>query len=232
MSPAGLPPARPHPSPNHDSRGGATPLLIVLHYTAMTSAAEALARLSDPAHEVSCHYLIDRDGTLWQLVDEGRRAWHAGMGSWQGEAGVNARSLGIELVNDGAEPFAEPQMRVLEALLAVLMARWKIGPEGVIGHADMAPTRKADPGRRFDWRRLARQGLAVWPQSPAAPTPPPDEARFLALAARFGYPAEAGTPAVLEAFRQRFRPWARGPLAPADMAAIAALARRWGTPTA
>lgn len=216
-----------HPSPNFDDRAGQVPGLVVLHYTAMADAQAALARLCAPEHKVSCHYLIARDGQLFRLVDEDRRAWHAGAGSWGGKGDVNARSLGIELDNDGATPFSEPLMATLEALLGALRARWEIPPCGVIGHSDMAPTRKADPGRRFDWRRLARRGLAVWPERAGDSVQAPDEACFLDLAARFGYPADDGFVPVFEAFRQRFRPWAEGPPDASDMAAIADLARRF-----
>lgn len=132
----------------------------MIHYTAMDSAEAALARLCDPETEVSAHYLIGADGRVWQMVDEERRAWHAGAGEWQGRGDVNSRSIGIELDNRGTHPFAEPQIAVLERLLAGIMARWDIGPDGVIGHSDSAPGRKSDPGPRFDWARLERQGLA------------------------------------------------------------------------
>lgn len=151
-----------HPSPNFgDRREGLVPQWIVLHYTAMGSAGEALERLCDPQAEVSAHYLIGSDGMLWQMVDEPCRAWHAGAGQWQGLDDVNSRSIGIELDNRGNHPFAEPQMAVLEAMLPQIMGRWSIPAEGVIGHSDSAPGRKFDPGPRFDWARLVRQGLAV-----------------------------------------------------------------------
>ncbi len=151
-----------HPSRNFgERRGGARPSLIVLHYTGMESAAAAAARLSDPQAEVSAHYLIDYDGEVRSLVAEKMRAWHAGAGAW-GEIGdVNSHSIGIELQNTGAEPFPEPQMAALERLLGEIMGRWGIGPAGVIGHSDCAPGRKIDPGARFDWARLVRQGLAA-----------------------------------------------------------------------
>lgn len=154
-----------HPSPNFGARrAGARPDLVVLHYTAMDTAQAALTRLSDPEFEVSAHYLIGRCGQIWQLVDEEQRAWHAGAGSWGGVDDVNSRSIGIELSNSGAEPFSEPLMSSLEALLTDIMARRDIPPQNVIGHSDMAPTRKRDPGPRFDWQRLARQGLSIWPE--------------------------------------------------------------------
>lgn len=151
-----------HPSPNFgERREGARPSLIVLHYTAMDRADEACARLCDPAAEVSAHYLIDYDGTVLSLVDEDKRAWHAGAGGWGEITDVNSHSIGIELQNTGAEPFGEPQMASLEDLLRAIMARWGIDAENVIGHADCAPDRKVDPGEKFDWERLARQGLAA-----------------------------------------------------------------------
>ncbi len=211
------------PSPNFgDRRGGLRPSLVVIHYTAMASCAESRARLCDPTAEVSAHWLIDRDGTAEQLVDEAARAWHAGAGAWAGLADVNSRSIGIELQNTGAEPFAEPQMAALERVLAGLLRRWSIPPQGVIGHSDMAPDRKADPGPRFDWRRLALQGLSVWPQAGADGDP----ARFTTDLRRFGYP-EAAPDVLLHAFRLRFRPWARGPLDGTDAALAADLAARF-----
>ncbi|NJM83550.1 MAG: N-acetylmuramoyl-L-alanine amidase [Tabrizicola sp.] len=212
-----------HPSPNFgERRGGQRPGLIVLHYTAMESCAAALERLCDPAAEVSAHYLIDRDGGLLHLVPEEARAWHAGEGEWAGRGDVNSRSIGIELVNGGREPFPEPQMARLERLLPGIMARWSISAKDVIAHADLAPARKADPGPRFDWRRLAMQGLSVWPED-RHPAQPCD---FSANAARFGYP-RAPEDAVLAAFRLRFRPWARGPLDAVDAGLAADLAQRF-----
>lgn len=150
-----------HPSPNFGPRrDGLSPKLIVVHYTAMDSAKAALERLCDPAFEVSAHYLIGGDGTLWQLVDETQRAWHAGAGEWQGQSDINSRSIGIELDNRGTHPFSEPQMVRLEELLSDIQTRWTIPAEGVIGHSHMAPGRKWDPGPHFDWARLARLNLA------------------------------------------------------------------------
>ncbi|WP_425057256.1 N-acetylmuramoyl-L-alanine amidase [Rhodovulum visakhapatnamense] len=214
------------PSPNCGARrGGARPDMVVLHFTAMADAASALDRLCDAAAEVSAHYLIAADGQVAQLVDEAARAWHAGAGCWGGVEDVNSRSIGIELDNPGDRPFPAPLMAALDALLPGILARWSIRPERVIGHSDMAPDRKWDPGRRFDWLRLARQGLAVWP----APVDDvaPDEAAFREAATAFGYGARWDTGHVLDALRQRFRPWAGGPLAVADMAVITDLARRF-----
>ena len=190
--------------------------LIVLHYTVL-DCAQSLERLCDPVAEVSAHYLIDRDGTVLSLVDEGARAWHAGAGEWLGEGDVNSRSIGVELVNSGAEPFAEPQMQALELLLRELLDRHGLVPQAVIGHSDMAPGRKSDPGPRFDWRRLAAKGLTVWPQ----PGEPRD---FVADLRAFGYP-EAAPEVLLTAFRLRFRPWACGPLDDSDRALAAGLRR-------
>ncbi|MEM1237122.1 MAG: N-acetylmuramoyl-L-alanine amidase [Pseudomonadota bacterium] len=152
-----------HPSPNFGPRrDGLRPTLIVLHYTVMTPAEVAIGRLCDPEHEVSAHYVIGECGTLWKLVDEEMRAWHAGAGSWKGQEDINSRSIGIEMVNDGQSPYAEPLMATLEALLPEIMKRWDIPREGVIGHSDMAPGRKIDPGPHFDWARLEAKGLAAF----------------------------------------------------------------------
>ncbi len=211
------------PSPNFGPRrNGLRPTLVVLHFTEMASAEAALARLSAPAPEVSAHWLVGEAGTVWRMVDEAQRAWHAGAGAWGGAGDVNSRSIGIELANDGAQPFGARQMAALRDLLGGIFARWGIGPAGVIAHSDMAPGRKVDPGRRFDWRALAADGLSVWPEPVAGLAP--DPARFRADAAAFGYP-DADDAALLEAVRLRFRPAARGPLDAADMALAAGLAR-------
>lgn len=212
------------PSPNHgERRGGLRPSLIVIHYTAMESCAAARDRLCDPEAEVSAHWLISEAGTTEALVPEDLRAWHAGAGEWRGMGDINSRSIGIELANCGDHPFPEPQMQALERLLSAIMARWSIGPDGVIGHSDMAPGRKADPGPRFDWRRLARGGLAVWPEAAL----PADPAGFDAAALAFGYPAGVTPDLRLEAFRLRFRPWASGPADGLDAALALDLARRF-----
>lgn len=160
------------PSPNFTVRRGVSgPDMVVLHYTGMESAAAAAARLCDPEAEVSAHYLIGEDGTTLQLVAEEMRAWHAGLASWGAVSDVNSHSIGIELANPGHmlgyPPFPEPQMAALERLLGEILGRWAIRPERVLGHACIAPGRKIDPGEKFDWCRLARQGLAVW-EAPGA----------------------------------------------------------------
>jgi N-acetylmuramoyl-L-alanine amidase len=216
-------------SPNFGPRrGGVTPDMVVIHHTAMADAGAALARLCDPAAEVSAHYLIARDGRVWAMVPEAERAWHAGAGAWGAVEDVNSRSIGIELDNPGPlagfPPFAEPQMAALEFLLDGILARWGIPPERVIAHSDMAPGRKADPGPKFDWRRLALGGRSVWVEPGAAV---PDA--FDPAAKRVGYRmAEGDRAAVLAAFRLRFRPQGRGaePDA-ADAGLMAALAEAW-----
>jgi N-acetylmuramoyl-L-alanine amidase len=184
----------------------------VIHYTAMASCTEARARLCDPAVEVSAHWLVSENGQAEALVPETARAWHAGAGMWAGMDDINSHSIGIELANTGSQPFPEPQMAALEALLGGIMARWAIGPHQVIAHSDMAPARKGDPGRRFDWRRLALAGLSVWPDTTG------DASRDLeASLDAIGYPA-ADVADRLTAFRLRFRPWGQGPEAPQDRA--------------
>lgn len=193
---------------------------MVIHYTAMPSCAEAEARLCDPEAEVSAHYLISAQGAVTTLVPEELRAWHAGAGQWGECRDVNSRSIGIELDNPGNAPFPQAQMAALEQLLADILNRWQIPPERVIGHSDMAPARKADPGPRFDWRRLALLGLSVWPETGAVP------GDFAKDARAFGFP-DVAPDLLLAAFRLRFRPWARGPQDATDAALIADLAARY-----
>ncbi len=216
-----------HPSPNSGvRRDGLKPDLVVIHYTAMDSAQAALDRLCDPAAEVSAHYLIGSDGTLWQMVQEGQRAWHAGAGQWGGQADINSRSIGIELDNGGGHPFSESQMATLEHLLSDIVTRHDIQPWRVIGHSDMAPERKQDPGPKFDWDRLAIQKLAIGPSTISDTSVSDiqvDESVFCKFARRAGYP-EAPLDALLAAFRNRFAPTRQGPLSTDDMGDIAQLA--------
>lgn len=155
------------PSPNHDSRGGVEVDTLVIHFTGMRTAADALQRLTDPDSKVSAHYVIDEDGTVYQLVDETERAWHAGVSQWRGRDGVNAFSIGIELVNPGTEfgyrAFPQTQMDALAGLAKDILSRHAIPARNVIGHSDVAPLRKDDPGYLFDWPWLAQQGTGVWP---------------------------------------------------------------------
>ncbi|MCX8501291.1 MAG: N-acetylmuramoyl-L-alanine amidase [Alphaproteobacteria bacterium] len=155
-------------SPNFDNRrGGLRPELLVMHYTGMVSAAAALARLVDPAAQVSCHYLVAEDGEITQLVAESHRAWHAGAGFWRGRGDVNSRSIGIEIVNPGHEfgyrRFPAAQIQAVAELSLAVMARHGIAAAGVIGHSDLAQTRKLDPGELFPWPRLAEEGVGLYP---------------------------------------------------------------------
>ena len=157
------------PSPNWDERPTAAGPVdtLVLHYTGMVSADAALARMSDPAAKVSAHWCIGEDGTLWRLVLEEHRAWHAGSSAWRGRRSINDVSIGIELVNPGHEhgyrPFPLAQMDALVDLARAIVARHPIDPRNVVAHSDIAPTRRQDPGEFFDWARLARAGIGVWP---------------------------------------------------------------------
>jgi N-acetylmuramoyl-L-alanine amidase len=223
-----------HPSPNHGPRPqGAAVDMLILHYTGMRSAAEAIERLCSPEAQVSAHYLVDEDGAVLRLVAEERRAWHAGVAFWAGQRDINGASIGIELVNPGHEfgyrPFPEPQMAALEALCREILARHPIPPRHVLGHSDVAPQRKADPGELFDWRRLARAGIGLWPETAAPAAAGVTEAQRLLAA--IGYEtAESGvldaeTRAVVTAFQRHFRP-ARcdGALDGETLALIAAVA--------
>ena len=157
------------PSPNWDERpADAGPVdTLVLHYTGMVSAEAALARMTDPAARVSAHWCVGEDGTLCRLVPEERRAWHAGQSEWRGRRSVNDVSVGIELVNPGHEhgyrPFPPAQMDALVDLARAIVARHPIEPRNVVAHSDIAPTRRQDPGELFDWARLARAGIGLWP---------------------------------------------------------------------
>lgn len=194
------------PSPNHDARpdGGAIDMLVV-HYTGMQSATAARERLCDAASKVSAHYVIDEDGSVAALVPENRRAWHAGVSFWRGRTDINARSVGVELVNPGHEygyrPFPEPQMAAFEELAKAILGRHPIPARNVVGHSDVAPRRKEDPGELFDWRRLAGCGIGLWPDATASA----EAADVAQMLARFGYETE-NIAATLRAFQRRFRP--------------------------
>jgi len=205
------------PSPNQDERPeGARIDMLVLHYTGMRTAEEALARLCDPAARVSAHYTIDRDGTVYAHVPEERRAWHAGVSYWAGEQNVNGRSIGIELVNPGHEfgyiPFAEPQIAALIALACGILKRHPIRPARVLGHSDVAPNRKEDPGELFPWKTLAEFGIGIWPavRAETGTAFPRTEEGFASALARFGYgvPPEVDWPVAdaVRAFQRHFRP--------------------------
>jgi len=165
-----------HPSPNFDSRDGCSISMLVLHYTGMRTPQEAINRLIDPASKVSAHYIVDEDGTVLNLVKEEHRAWHAGVSGWRGETRVNHHSIGIEIVNPGHEfgyrPFPDMQMESVISLCKEILGRHAIEPRNVIGHSDVAPTRKEDPGELFDWEELAKNGVGLMPQ-PHLPFYPP-----------------------------------------------------------
>ena len=158
-----------HPSPNFDQR---RPNFIVIHHTQNDTVEQALNVLTDSAREVSSHYLIARDGRVLQLVDDLNRAWHAGITWWGGHTDLNSISIGIELDNNGNEPFPEPLLRSLENLLGQLVDRFRIPPANVVGHGDIAPGRKVDPSRFFPWQRLAAKGYGLWCTRPDPVVPP------------------------------------------------------------
>ena len=223
-------------SPNHNERKNQRrPEIVLLHYTGMDDDEKALHRLSDPAAEVSCHYFIQEDGRIYQMVPETRRAWHAGAGSWAGEGDINSRSIGIEIANRGhnyperdAEPppFPDAQIDAVIRLVADIANRWHILPWNILAHSDIAPGRKRDPGERFPWRRLHESGLGHWSEpAPIAADksfPPnksfslgeasPPIAAIQAMLATYGYAITVSgeyneeTKAVVEAFQRHFRP--------------------------
>lgn len=197
--------------------------MVLIHYTAMQTAQAALDRLCDPVPQVSAHYLISETGTVWQMVRDIDRAWHAGAGQWGDITDVNSHAIGIELANTGFHPFPEPQIQALEALLDDLMARWSILPQRVLGHSDTAPGRKIDPGGRFDWRRLALQGRAVWSDATYAT----DEQAFGTHLAQIGYDPDCAPDTLLAAFRARFHLQGQGPLNVVDLGRAADLATRF-----
>ncbi|ONG44652.1 N-acetylmuramoyl-L-alanine amidase [Pseudoroseomonas deserti] len=191
--------------------------MLVLHYTGMKSAAEALDRLCDPAppaplRPVSCHYLVEEDGLVWRLVPEERRAWHAGASFWRGHSLLNARSIGIEIVNPGHEwgyrPFPALQMAAVAELCLEILGRHPIPPRNVVAHSDIAPDRKEDPGELFDWQGLASLGIGLWPAIDGRDLSavPDGEARAAALLRRIGFPLDGvDLPTVLTAFQRHWR---------------------------
>lgn len=196
------------PSPNRDHRpAGVAINMLVLHYTGMPSGEAALARLTDPTSKVSAHWLIGEDGAITALVPETMRAWHAGVSFWRGAEDVNARSIGIELVNPGHEfgyrPFPERQMTALLELALDITARHPVPARNVVAHADVAPRRKMDPGELFRWRWLARAGVGLWPEEACDLILEPDLIR--GLLASIGYEIEDFF-ATLKAFQRHFRP--------------------------
>ncbi|MAI49783.1 MAG: N-acetylmuramoyl-L-alanine amidase [Rhodospirillaceae bacterium] len=213
-------------SPNANDRpAGACIDMVILHYTGMKTGKAALERLCDADTGVSAHYLIDEDGTTYRMVAEARRAWHAGSSHWSGAADINDRSLGIEIVNPGHvfgyRAFPETQMQSVEVLLAEVVARHHVPPSRVVGHSDIAPTRKQDPGELFDWKRLADKGLSIWPEAPGDAGDPADAPGRLA---EIGYDPKAPLTDVVTAFQRRFVPaGVNGMLDQDTLAAIAAV---------
>ena len=196
------------PSPNHDER--MLPVsLIVLHYTGMPTGDAALERLCDPEAKVSSHYLVEEDGRIFRLVDEERRAWHAGKGYWRGITDINSASVGIEIVNPGHEfgyrPFPDEQVAAVMGLVSDIKNRHGISRGNIVGHSDIAPTRKVDPGEKFPWPALAKRRLAL--PSPTRDLMDPfwTDAGFMLALERFGYDVTDQRAAV-EAFQRRFRP--------------------------
>jgi N-acetylmuramoyl-L-alanine amidase len=196
------------PSPNFDEREHPISILV-LHYTGMTDAASAIARLRDPASRVSCHYLVAEDGQICRMVAEEKRAWHAGRSYWRGLQDINSHSIGIEIVNPGHElgyrPFPEPQMNSLIPLVADIVKRHGITRGNVVGHSDVAPQRKQDPGELFPWGTLARLRLALPRPTKNLMDPKWTDAGFLLALERFGYDVSDKLAAVV-AFQRRFRP--------------------------
>jgi N-acetylmuramoyl-L-alanine amidase len=196
--------------------------MVVLHYTGMASGPAALERLRDPAAKVSSHYLVEEDGRVFTLVPEERRAWHAGVSFWAGERDINGLSIGVEIVNPGHEfgyrPFPEVQIAAVIALLDDVRGRWMIPDARILGHSDVAPARKIDPGELFPWALLAAAGHGLWAEPAPAPGPPLSEGdeggpvlAFQAGLARLGYDAsrtgqyDADTATVVRAFQRHWR---------------------------
>lgn len=199
---------RDNPSPNHDARPDNTPIdMLVLHYTGMRSAGDAIARLRDPQAKVSAHYVVDEDGTVFRLVAEERRAFHAGVSHWRGHLGLNARSIGIEIVNPGHEwgyrPFAALQMAAVCDLCLDIIARHPIPARNVVAHSDIAPDRKQDPGELFDWEGLADNGVGLWPKRDPAPVDVDEVPKLLGA---IGYRTDQPPAVLVTAFQ---RHWAQ-----------------------
>ncbi len=167
MSRSTLPTPLSAPSPNFNERLHPVDMLV-LHYTGMKDGPSALARMRDPASQVSAHYMIEEDGRVFALVPEDKRAWQAGRSWWRGDEDLNSRSIGIEIVNGGHEfglpPFPEQQIASVIELCQGILARWSIPQTRIVAHSDIAPDRKEDPGERFPWRTLAEAGIGLWPQ--------------------------------------------------------------------
>lgn len=215
------------PSPNFNARAAGTDIsMLVLHYTNMADAEAALTRLCDPASEVSAHYLIARNGEVFALVDEAARAWHAGVSAWQGVGDINSASIGIELdhpghaANGAMDAYPPAQMAALVDVSKDIIARHNIAPDRVLGHSDVAPGRKIDPGEALDWAALAREGVGLWPEAAqpedVATLKPGDATPAVAALQQalraYGYDIAhdgvfgAQMSAVISAFQRHFRP--------------------------
>lgn len=236
------------PSPNRNERKHPVSLLV-LHYTGMESAEAALARMRDPAAEVSAHYMVREDGSIVRLVPESARAWHAGVSKWQGLDDLNSRSVGIEIVNGGHDypaeggqlpPYPDIQISAVIALAREIMALHEIPPTGLVAHSDIAPARKIDPGEHFPWPRLAAAGIGIWPEfetGAACVWSGGDTSRLNSQLAEIGYDT-GDIPAALRAFQRRWMPRAITGLADTDtlrrLAQIAAAyaSSRGGSPQA
>ena len=216
-------PVRDLPSPNHDMRPTDTPIdMLILHYTGMQTAQAAIDRLRDPAAQVSSHYLVDEDGAIFRLVPETRRAWHAGRSVWRGHTALNGRSVGIEIVNPGHvwgyRDFPVLQLAAVCDLCLDILGRHSIPQRNVVAHSDVAPDRKQDPGEKFDWEALARNGVGLWPDGVADAgigDPIQDAAGLVAVRealATIGYdvvhdgPMDPALATVLSAFQRHWRP--------------------------
>lgn len=198
-----------------DKTGGIAPDMVIIHYTGMRSADDALERLCNADSGVSAHYLIDEKGRDYNLVPEDKRAWHAGDSSWQGESDINSRSIGIELVNPGYDlgyrPFSRRQIDALIDLLGNLDKRYEIPAGSYLGHSDIAPGRKKDPGHLFPWERLAKHGFGLWPKPEemdyqTAEDILPDRKRGEELLRSFGYTYDAPFDVLIREFHRHFYP--------------------------
>jgi N-acetylmuramoyl-L-alanine amidase len=192
-----------NPSPNYNER--LCPIdTVLLHYTDMESAQKAIECLRSPLSQVSCHYVIDEEGQVYTLVEEKKRAWHAGKSFWQGRTDLNSSSIGIELVNPGHSygyiPFPGTQIESLIALLLEIQSRWEIPSSRILGHSDVAPRRKQDPGHLFPWEHLHQKGLGLWPVEGKGACPDVQEGL-----SQIGYET-ISLPHTLLAFQRHFQP--------------------------